>query len=69
MSQQPRNVEAKVVGTIPFKAVSEDGTDWPLMVRQGTQLLWGAWKVIWSKIYVLNHLARGIPAWRRTSIC
>lgn len=56
MSQQPGNVEAKVVGTIPFKAVSEDCADWPLIVWQGTKLLGGAWKVTWSKVDVLDHL-------------
>lgn len=69
MSQQPGNVEAKVVGTIPFKAVSEDCAYWPLIVWQGTKLLGGAWKVTWSKVDVLDHLPHGIPAWLRTSLC
>ena len=61
MSQQPGNVKAKVVGTIPLQAVSEDGADWPLIVWQGTQLRRGAWKVTWSKIHVLDHLPHPDP--------
>mmetsp|Transcript_22262 Transcript_22262/g.45844 ORF Transcript_22262/g.45844 Transcript_22262/m.45844 type:complete len:383 (+) Transcript_22262:1417-2565(+) len=58
--QDPCDVKAEVVRTVPFKTVGEDGADWPILaMRKGSQLLCGAGnigRVELSAVQNLQHI-------------